>query len=211
MQSKDNIIQTYNTVAAKYAGHYMNELDHKPLDRLLLRSFYEDNKHKGAFIDLGCGPGQTSKFLADYGCTAITGTDISPKMIAIAKTLNPNINFEVADMLNLKYDDNQFGAAIAFYSIVHFDYPSVKIAFTEIKRVLKTGGQFLFSFHTGDEVLHLDQLLEENVNIDFHFLDTDKIVALLKETGFSIADALVRFPYHSEHPSKRAYIRAEKI
>jgi ubiquinone/menaquinone biosynthesis C-methylase UbiE len=59
-------------------------------------------------------------------------------------------------MLQLKYADGAFGAAIAFYSIVHFDYEQIKSAFKEIKRILADNGEFLFSFHIGDEVVHLD-------------------------------------------------------
>src|ERR1700735_4211388 len=105
MQLKEKIIETYDKVAEKYAVQFINELDHKPLDRLLLSSFYTENKDKGAFIDLGCGPGQTTKFLADCGCKDIIGTDISPGMIKSAKKINPQLSFEVADMLKLKYAD----------------------------------------------------------------------------------------------------------
>lgn len=209
MSSTANIKNTYDKVAAKYAEKFMSELDGKPLDRLLLRSFYEDNKDKGPFIDLGCGPGQTTKFLADCGCTDITGTDLSPRMIEIAKELNPAINFEVADMLDLKYDTNSFGAATGFYCIVHFDYPALKTAFEQINRILKPGGQLLISFHTGNEKVHVDNLLEEEVDIDFYFLNVDRVIDLMEESRFKITEALIRHPYPGEHPTRRAYITAE--
>jgi len=211
MQTQKEITETYNKVAANYAAHYINELDGKPLDKLLLRYFAEENKNKGAMLDIGCGPGQTTKFLTYSGCQDITGTDISPAMIENAKSINPALNFEVADVLNLPYADNTFGAAVAFYAIVNFDYPAIKKALSEINRVLKSGGQFLFSFHTGNQMVHLDELLEEQVNIDFYFLDTERVVDLLKETGFNVIDTLIRFPYKQEFQSKRAYILAEKI
>lgn len=210
MKSQKNIIETYDKIAANYAAHYMNELEHKPLDRLLLRDFASENKGKGTILDIGCGPGQTTKFLSDEGCTNIIGTDISPVMIAEAKRINLQLNFEVADALSLNYNTDTFAAAVAFYAIVNLDYPVIKTAFTEINRVLKPGAPFLFSFHTGDDIVHLDELLNENVNIDFYFLDVDSIISLLKETCFSVTDALVRYPYPQEYPSQRAYIKATK-
>ena len=117
----------------------------------------------------------------------------------------------MANSLNLHYADNEFGAAVAFYSIVNFDYPAVKIAFKQVNRILQPGAQFLFTFHIGDEVFHHTELLEEKIDIDFYFLDPDKIIALLTETGFKVIDALIRFPYEQEFQSKRAYIKAEKI
>lgn len=210
MKLQKNIIETYDKIAGNYAAHYMNELEHKPLDRLLLRDFASENKGKGTILDIGCGPGQTTKFLSDEGCTNIIGTDISPVMIAEAKRINPQLNFEVADALSLNYNTDTFAAAVAFYAIVNLDYPVIKTAFTEINRVLKPGAPFLFSFHTGDDIVHLDELLNENVNIDFYFLDVDSIISLLKETCFSVTDALVRYPYPQEYPSQRAYIKATK-
>lgn len=210
MKLQKNIIETYDKIAGNYAAHYMNELEHKPLDRLLLRDFASENKDKGTILDIGCGPGQTTKFLSDEGCTNIIGTDISPVMIAEAKRINPQLNFEVADALSLNYNTDTFAAAVAFYAIVNLDYPVIKTAFTEINRVLKPGAPFLFSFHTGDDIVHLDELLNENVNIDFYFLDVDSIISLLKETCFSVTDALVRYPYPQEYPSQRAYIKATK-
>jgi len=207
MQSQNNIIDCYNKTAENYAVQFIDELSHKHFDSLLLKAFAAENTLKGKLIDLGCGPGQTTKYLADCGFTDLVGTDLSEEMIRVAKPIHPQLTFEVADMLSLSYPDNYFGSAVAFYSIVHFDYEQVKEAFTEIKRVLITGGAFLFSFHIGDQVVHLDNFLEHPVNIDFHFFDTAVIKNLLAETGFEIVDVIERYPYPDvEHQSKRAYI-----
>jgi ubiquinone/menaquinone biosynthesis C-methylase UbiE len=206
MTTQQNIISAYNATAENYAKEFMDELSHKHLDRLLLKQFAEENK-SGNCIDFGCGPGQTTKFLFDCGVENIIGTDISPGMITKAKELNPQLNFEVADMLNLQYKSDTFSSAIAFYAIVHFSMDELKIALKEIKRVLKKDGQFLFSFHIGTEVKHVDNFLDKNVSLDFYFFETEKILTLLEETGFIIIDAIERFPYKDlEYPSKRAYI-----
>jgi ubiquinone/menaquinone biosynthesis C-methylase UbiE len=207
MQTQENIIECYNKTAKNYAAKFIDELSKKHLDRILLKSFALQNLENGKLIDLGCGPGQTTKYLFDCDLTNIVGTDISTEMIDVAKNINPQIPFEAADILSLKYPDNYFGSAIAFYSIVHFDYDQIIKAFREIKRVLKDNGQFLFSFHIGNNVIHLDTFLDQPVNIDFYFFETDKIINLLTETGFEIIDVIERHPYFEvEHQSKRAYI-----
>jgi ubiquinone/menaquinone biosynthesis C-methylase UbiE len=209
MQPQKNIIDCYNKTAQAYADKFIDELSHKHLDKILLQSFAAENKNKGKAIDLGCGPGQTTRFLYDCGMSDIIGTDISRSMMEVAKQINPAISFEVADMLQLQYEDGLFGSAIAFYAIVHFDYEQVKIALKEIKRVLKEKGQFLFSFHIGNEIVHLDNFLEQPVNIDFQFFETAKIVELLTEVGFELTDVIERQPYANvEHPTRRAYIWA---
>jgi len=210
MQEQKNIIDCYNKTARKYAEKFIDELNKKHLDRILLQSFANENINNGRFIDLGCGPGQTTKYLFDCGITGVIGADISTEMIAVAKELNPMLHFEVADVLNLKYADHSFGAAVAFYSIVHFDYDQIKSAFNEIKRILINHGQFLFSFHVGDNVIHLDDFLEQSVNIDFNFFETNKILDCLTGTGFEIIDTIERQAYPDvEYPSRRAYIWAK--
>ncbi len=207
MQEQEDIIRCYDKTAKNYADKFIDELSHKHLDRILLNSFALENKGNGKLIDLGSGPGQTTKYLSDCGLTDIIGIDISPQMVTVAKNINPHLDFDTADILSLKYPDRFFGSAISFYSIVHFDYDQIKIAFTEIKRVLTDNGQFLFSFHIGDNVVHLDDFLDHKVNIDFYFFETSRIKNLLVEVGFEIIDMIEREPYENvEHPSKRAYI-----
>lgn len=126
-------------------------------------------------------------------------------MIQVAKQINPQLIFETADMLSLPYPGKSFESAVAFYSIVHFDYGQVKIAFTEIKSVLTSDGQFLFSFHVGDTIIHLDRFLDHPVSVDFYFFETNKIMDLLTETGSEIMDFMDRQPYKDiEYASKRA-------
>lgn len=212
MQSKEKIIKCYNDVADDYAAHRSDELSKKHFDRLLLKEFASVNKDKGLCADFGCGPGQTTKFLYDHGMKDIIGIDISSGMIDVAKRLLPKIKFETGDMLNISYESNYFGTVLAFYAIVHFTYDQIKTAFSEVNRVLKKGGQFLFSFHAGDKIVHFDKANDIDVDIDLYFFQTDKIIELLQEAGFRIIDAIERQPYNNdvEYQSKRAYIWTAK-
>jgi ubiquinone/menaquinone biosynthesis C-methylase UbiE len=165
-QSPDKIIQCYNDTAHNYATERIDELSKKHLDRLLLKEFALVNKNKGICADFGCGPGQTTKFLYDHGVKNIIGLDISPGMIDTAQRLFPYIKFKTGDLLNLSYDPDYFTCGVAFYSIVHFTYDQVKIAFGEVNRVLKKGGQFLFSFHVGEKTVHFDKAADVDVDVD---------------------------------------------
>jgi len=211
MQEQKNIIDCYDKTAINYAEKFSNELDNKHLDKILLKAFIAENIANGRLIDLGCGPGQTTKFLYDNGFTDTIGIDISSEMVKVAKWTNPQLNFEQADILSLKYQDDHFGSAIAFYSMVHFDYDQVRTALKEIKRVLADKGELLFAFHIGDSIVHLDNFLEQKVEIDFYFFEVAKIKNILIETGFEIVDIIERQPYKDvEHQSERAYIWAKK-
>lgn len=210
MQEQNDIIDCYNKTAENYAVKFVNELDYKHLDQILLKAFANQNNKNGKLIDFGCGPGQTTKYLFDNGIQNLVGTDLSTEMIKVAKRLNPNIDFEQADLLKLKYEDACFGSAVAFYAIVHFDYEQIKIALRDVKRVLAINGEFLFSFHIGDEVISLDKFLEKEVKIKFQFFEVEKIKSLVEECGFDIVDVVRRQPYNTEHPTERAYFWVKK-
>lgn len=211
MNSQEKILNCYNTVADDYAADRWDELSKKHLDTLLLKEFAVTNKDKGLCADFGCGPGQTTRFLYDNGLKDILGIDLSPAMISAARKLSPDIKFETGDLLNIAFPPEYLGSAIAFYSIVHFTHDQVAKCFREINRVLKTGSEFLFSFHEGDETVHFDKAHDKEVDIDLYFFKTDDIIALLYETGFTIIEAIERRPHEgAAFQSRRAYIWARK-
>lgn len=211
MNSTDKILHCYNQVAEDYAIERWDELSRKRIDQLLLKEFASVNKDKGPCADFGCGPGQTTKFLYDNGLENIVGIDLSPAMVKVAQRLSPHIKFETGDLLNIAFPSGYLGSALAFYAIVHFNHDQIRTCFTEINRVLKTGGDFLFSYHAGDEVVHFDKAHDKEIDIDLFFFKTEDIVQLLKETGFKVIDAIERRPNEEmEYPTRRAYVWAEK-
>lgn len=211
MNSQEKVLSCYNKVADDYAADRWDELSKKHLDQLLLKEFAAVNKDKGLCADFGCGPGQTTRFLYENGLKDIVGIDLSPAMVNNARRLSPEIKFETGDLLNIGYPSEHLGSALAFYSIVHFNTEQVRKCFGEINRVLKTGADFLFSFHAGDEIVHFDKAHDKEIDIDLYFFKTEDIIVLLNETGFNITDAIERPPREGmAYPTRRAYIWAEK-
>ncbi|AYB33560.1 class I SAM-dependent methyltransferase [Chryseolinea soli] len=212
MQPQEKIITCYNATAESYAATRLDELSKKHFDRLILNEFARLHKNAGTCADFGCGPGQTTKFLFDAGLEDIVGIDISPGMVNVARGIFPYLRFETGDLLGLPYPADHFASAVAFYAIVHFDYDQIAEAFREVNRVLKKGAHFLFSFHVGEETVHFDKANDIDVDIDLHFLQTDRILNLLRDSHFRIIDAVERLPYpDAEYATRRAYVWAEKI
>lgn len=84
------------------------------MDRILLKTFASENLNKGKLVDLGCGPGQTTKYLSECGLTDLLGVDISIEMITIAKKVNPHLNFETATSYSIR-DDGEVEARLTSY------------------------------------------------------------------------------------------------
>lgn len=137
--------------------------------------------------------------------------DISDNMLTEAQRMNPNLHFEKGDILNLKFNNNSIAGIVAFYSIIHFSKEQVIKSFSKIFRVLKLGGIFLFTFHVGDKIIHLDEYLGRRIDIDFIYHNSEHIIQCLEKTGFKKICIHERQPYKRiESESKRAYVFASK-
>jgi len=93
MQHKEQTIKGYTAVAEAYSKKFNDELSHKPFDRMVLKRFAECTTGK-CVLDVGCGPGQITQFIADLG-GKVVGLDFCPEMIEQAKALHPTVTFEV--------------------------------------------------------------------------------------------------------------------
>lgn len=211
MDNDRHPLQTsYDAVASEYATRLYGELVGKPLDRELLASLAKETAGQGWICDLGCGPGQIARFLRDRGAD-VFGLDLSHGMLCEATRLNPDIAFLQADMTRLALSDASLAAVAAFYSIVHAKGDVLRTIVGEIARVLRPNGPLLLAFHVGDETLHIDELWDRPVTLDFVFHNPAVVEAMLVECGLHVEQTHLRDPYPDvEHPSRRAYIRARK-
>jgi SAM-dependent methyltransferase len=208
---KSSDVQTsYDLVADEYVRRIFDELEHKPLDRQLLDRFAARVQGVGPVCDMGCGPGHVARYLHERG-VQMTGVDVSPAMVDRARTLNPEIDFREGDMRSLAIEDGAWAGIAAFYSIIHIPRPEIVAVLGELKRVLRPGGLLLLAFHIGDQVVHLDEWWGKSVSVDFVFFRPAEMTGFLKEAGFDVKENVEREPYPGvEHPSRRAYIFAEK-
>jgi SAM-dependent methyltransferase len=201
---------SYDQVADEYVRRIFDELEHKPLDRQLLDRFAARAQEIGLVGDLGCGPGHVARYLHERGVHVI-GIDLSPAMVQRARILNPGIEFEQGDMRSLEIEDAALGGIAAFYSIIHIPRPEVAAVLGELKRVLRPGGLLLVAFHIGDDVVHLNEWWGQQVSVDFVFFRPEEMTDFLGSAGFRVGEIVERDPYPGvEHPSRRAYIFAEK-
>ncbi|HSY99607.1 MAG TPA: class I SAM-dependent methyltransferase [Terriglobales bacterium] len=205
-----SIRQSYDRLAEEYTRRIADELRHKPLDRELLDRFAKQTKGRGEVCDMGCGPGHVARYLRDAGAS-VFGLDLSPVMLEQARKLNPDIPFREGNMLALDIPDGSLAGIAAFYAIVNIPKPSLPAVFRELQRVLQPGGLLLLAFHTGNEMLHEDELWGQKISMDFFLLPPTEIKIDLETAGFTIEDIVERDPYPDvEYPSRRAYIFARR-
>lgn len=91
------IAKSYDKIAIEYTQKYIYG-EHLSLSALKKFIFFLPTKAK--ILDVGCGGGQDLKFLIDKGFSGL-GIDVSKKMIELAKKYAPQLNFKVADVVNM--------------------------------------------------------------------------------------------------------------
>ena len=208
---QDDTRATYDTVARRYADAIAGELDGKPFDRDFLDRFAARLTGQGHVVELGAGPGHVAAYLAARGVD-ISALDLSSQMVDEAKRLFPGLQAVVGDMLDLPYANGSLAGVIAFYSIIHFDDAQLERAFTEMTRVLRTGGYVALAFHVGDEVERREQWWDMPVVLDARFLPVVLVTRLLETAGLEIVSIEQREPYAPgvEYQSNRAYVVARE-
>jgi len=195
------LVESYDRVAERYAEHFFTELDRKPFDRDLLDRYAETVRGYGRVCDLGCGPGHVARYLHARG-VEVLGLDISPRVVDVARQLNPGIPFEQGDMRALDLFDSSLAGVVAFYSIIHLARSVVPRALDEMIRVLR---------HGGEGELHADEFLGQTVSIDASLFQPAEMKALLEGAGFRVEEVLSREPYSFEFQSQRVYIWASRV
>lgn len=141
---KEKILHAYETMAEKYS----ELIDHKPhnayYDRPNTLSLISEFENKN-ILDAACGPGKYAEEMMAKGAK-VTGFDMSPKMITLAKERNPTSgHFFVHDLTKPleMFEDKQFDVIVCALAMHYVEDWNATIQ--EFYRVLKPDGQVVIS------------------------------------------------------------------
>jgi tocopherol O-methyltransferase len=147
--------------------------------------------HGAEVLDIGCGYGGTSLYLAkNYGATA-TGITISPVQVEMANraaaAAGANAKFLLMDAEDLRFD-KQFDVLWSVESISH--YQNIEKFFASAAKFLKPGGVFALTDWFKKEGLSVDQQrklirpIDEGMMVELHSMDD--YAGYLKSAGLEI-------------------------
>jgi len=175
---------SYDAVAPAYADHLVDELlGQQPFENWLLERVAA-HADGGPVVEVGCGPGHVTAFLADAGADA-TGIDLSPGMVQEARRRFPDGDYQVGDLRQLMRPISAPGwsAVLAWYSMIHLAASELPGALASLIRPLVPGGWLVVALHTGSEIRHLDEWFDAGVDLDFVLHDPLDVVAQLEGAG----------------------------
>src|SRR5688572_25313586 len=92
-------------------------------------------------LDVACGTGVLTRAAAGLaGPTgAVTGLDLSPRMLAVAESLSPNLTWRQGSADALPFPDETYDAVVSQFGLMFF--PDPPSALREMMRVLVPGGR----------------------------------------------------------------------
>jgi len=211
--ARDERVRTsYDAVAPAYADHLVDELAGSlPFETWLLDRVAA-HADGGPVVEVGCGPGHVTAYLADAGADA-SGLDLSPAMIAEARSRFPDGSYEVGDLRRLMRPTYGAGwsAVLAWYSLIHLAASELPEALAALTRPLLPGGWLVVALHAGSEVRHLAEWFDAPVDLDFVLHDPAEVVAQVGAAGLVDVEWYHRGPITSRgETTQRLYVVGRK-
>ncbi len=116
MKNQSLTNQVFSEGAELYAKKFMNfDAYHYSFDKFLDLI----NVSNPSIVDAACGPGNISKYLLSKNQhLEINGIDLAPKMIELAKQLNPSADFELRGLLDF---DQNYDAIICGFGLPYLN------------------------------------------------------------------------------------------
>jgi SAM-dependent methyltransferase len=142
-------------------------------------------------LDVGCGIGGASRYLAStIGCR-VTGIDLTPEFIEAARELSRRTGlsnktaYETASALNMPFADADFDAAITLH--VAMNIKDRDGLYAEVARVLKPGAQFcVYDVMKGNAEDLLYPVPWAETAETSHLTTPSEMQVLLERAGFAV-------------------------
>jgi ubiquinone/menaquinone biosynthesis C-methylase UbiE len=138
-----NLLQKVVKDYSKISTEFSNSRKHNWSE---FESYLPYIKDQDILIDLGCGNGRFYKFIKEHRKLNYTGIDNNPELINFAKKLNPGVEFENGDILDIPVQDKSVDVIACIAALHHIPSKELrKDAIQETHRVLREKGIYILS------------------------------------------------------------------
>ena len=152
-------------------------------------------------LDVGCGPGNLSRFLMDMRPELqITGTDLAPRMIDLARANVPGGRFLVGDARYLADLGPPFDGVLLGFILPYLDKAETRDLLSRVADLLRPSGTvYLSTMEGGEELSGLKGASTgEGPSLYLQYYSAEELIEGLTVCGFALHDER-RSTYQDHH------------
>ena len=193
--TSDSTAFTAQSVAEKY-DRYLRPLLFQPFAEDIVSRIKEKNYND--VLEIACGTGSVTRHLRKVlpANTKLVATDLHAEMIKVAADSLPNeiINWQTVDAQQMIFPDESFDLVVCQFGLMFM--PDKMKAVSEIFRVLRKGGKFLFNtwdkienngvIYVGNQIIcsYFPENPPSFYRVPFSLSQPDQIETMLVASGF---------------------------
>jgi SAM-dependent methyltransferase len=183
----DVVRESYDRVADNYADMVVTTgigdiRTHRWL-KAPIDAFVDAVKGLGPVLDVGCGPGTVTAYLAERGLD-VSGVDLSPRMIDNARRLHPQCRFSVASATDLDLAEASLGGVLGWWSLFNLPRDVLPQVLALFARALTPGGHLITATHVGEgDVVRTEAYGGVPVRWTTHRWQPEQLVDLIEQAG----------------------------
>ena len=187
-------MKTNNTakVFSKYAKVYEDKFMEVTLFHDIYNRFLELlPKDDSAILDIGCGPGNITKYLLDNRPELnVLGIDIADEMLQLAKENNPSANFKLMDCNSIHNIKTSFDGIMSGFCLPYLSKEEVSIFIKSSYQLLNANGILYISTmeDSYENSKYIGPSSGENEAIYTYYYPEDYLKNVLLENGFKISE-----------------------
>lgn len=194
-QDQDNnlfSVKTYDCFAHVYEQWFMDISPYKARIDDFCRYLPSS---KARILDLGCGPGNYSKYLTDIkGLRNIHGIDLSEQMVKRASKNVPTAQFTLGDIRKLSVKDSYYHGVVASFCVPYLSYHETDKLIADIYKALKHAGTLYLSCMQGVTCGFERTSFSGEMAVYIYYYTEEFLVSSMEERGFHVM-SVERQPY----------------
>ncbi|MES2838069.1 MAG: class I SAM-dependent methyltransferase [Bacteroidota bacterium] len=184
-----NKTQQAVSIFDKYANEYQNKFMDVSLYKNSFDIFLNLLPINSTLLEIACGPGNITKYLLSIRSDLkITGTDLAPNMLALAKQNNPIASFQLLDGRAILQLQKNYNAILCGFAFPYFSKEETIQFIKDAASVLNPNGVLYISTMEDNYNKSGFRKGSQGDEMFMHFHQADYLTEALIQNGFTLIE-----------------------